>query len=258
MAEQDPNENPDSSAGLVGAPVPPPPPAGQGTKQRRITHEEWERMYQAWKAGQRNQTELARQFRVSADTINKYVHKGLAVNAWPPWTARLHMEQATHEEMRRRATEQAIAQALDEYGEVRRDNLKVLKAVAAVCSVQVGKAIENLKNVAWTRTAIRYWHDADTGAAKRESYERPLDAAETAAVIRAIATALAMTGKMQSFWLGGPTERIEDIPAEEKFTPQDADYILEHDGELPPGMTIERLIGKMNRTFGITPPKPAN
>ena len=64
-----------------------------------------------------------------------------------------------------------------------------------------------------------------------------------------------MAGKMESFWLGGPTERVENIPESEKLSEKDLDYMTEHEGELPPGMTFDGFVRRMNRTFGVEPAK---
>jgi hypothetical protein len=207
-------------------------------------------MFQAWKGGERNQTHLAERFQVTFDTVHKYIEKGLPVNGWPSFRARLQMENQTSADARERVTAGITAQILDEYGKVRQENLQVLRALRAACTAQVQQMIANLKATTWTRMVTVYRLGKE-GQQARETIERPLDSYELASVARAISTALSMAGKMESFWLGGPTERVENIPEAEKLSEADLDYMTSHDGAMPPGLTFEAFIRKMNRTFGL-------
>lgn len=252
MSDENQNGNRPSSGSLVDAPVPDVAP-GTGSKTRRVSHAEWEAVYQAWKAGERNKTRLAERFRLSADTVYKYVTKGLPVNGWPSFMVRLQMEQQTVVEARQKASDQIAAQVVDEYGKCRQENLQVLRALRAACAQQVGKMLKNLEQTSWTRRDVTYSIDKE-GKQLRQTVDRPLDAAEVSHVARALSSSIAMCGRMESFWLGGPDQRPEDVPDSEKVTQDDVDWILAHDGQLPPGMTIEQLVGKMNRVYGITMP----
>lgn len=246
----DPQSNDRPTAGsLTDAPLPDVAP-GTRSQVRRITHPEWEAIYQAWKAGERNQTALAKRFRVAPDTVHKYIFKGLPVNGWPAFVARQQMEQQISVEARQKASEQIAAQVVDEYGKCRQENLQLLRALRASCSQQVGKMLQSLAGTTWTKHDVKYTAGAD-GKQLRHSIERPLDAAEVSNIARALSGAVALCGKMESFWLGGPTERLENIPDHEKVTQQDVEWILNNDGQLPPGMTIEQLVSKMNRVYGI-------
>lgn len=249
MSDQDKSPDLDSSASLTDVPLPQ-TPAGRGLKGRRFTHQEWEAMYQAWKAGNRNQTALAREWRCAADTVHKYIESGLPVNGWPSFRIRLQTETQVSQDARERVTAGITAQILDEYGKVRQENLQVLRALRAACTEQVKLMIHNLKSTTWTRMVTMYRVGKD-GQQVRETTERPLDSYETAAVARAISTALSMAGKMESFWLGGPTERVENVPESEKLSEAELDYMTSHDGAMPPGLTFEAFIRKMNRTFGV-------
>ncbi len=128
--------------------------------------------------------------------------------------------------------------------------MRLLRALRAVCTSQVVKLGETLKGMPMTRQVVHYSVDSK-GATIRKTVERPLDAVETASVARALSTAITVASKMESLWLGGPTERIENIPESEKLSQSELDYINTHDGELPPGMTIEQLITKMGRAYGV-------
>lgn len=211
-------------------------------------------MYQAWKAGNRNQTALAREWRCAADTVHKYIESGLPVNGWPSFRIRLQTETQVSQDARERVTAGITAQILDEYGKVRQENLAVLRALRGACTAQVKLMLDNLKATTWTRMVTVY-RVGKEGQQTRETIERPLDSYELASVARAISTALSMAGKMESFWLGGPTERVENIPESEKLSEKDLDYMTEHEGELPPGMTFDGFVRRMNRTFGVEPAK---
>jgi hypothetical protein len=249
MSDPNNTQDLDSSASLTDSPVPE-TPVGKSCKGRRFSHQEWEAMYQAWKAGNRNQTALARQWRCAADTVHKYIESGLPVNGWPSFRARLQMENQTSADARERVTAGITAQILDEYGKVRQENLQVLRALRAACTAQVQRMIENIKATPWTRMVTVYRLGKE-GQQSRETIERPLDSYELASVARAISTALSMAGKMESFWLGGPTERVENIPESEKLSEAEIDYVNDHQGAMPPGMTPEAFLRKMGRTFGV-------
>jgi len=249
MPEQPKSPDLDSSASLTDVPLPD-VPVGKSCKGRRLSHQEWEAIYADWKAGERNQTALARKHRCTVDTVHKYVEKGLPVNGWPSFRSRLQMENQTSADARERVTAQITAQVMDEYTKVRQENLQVLRALRAACTVQVQKMIENLKATTWTRM-VTFYKIGKEEQQIRETVERPLDSYEMASVARAISTALSMAGKMESFWLGGPTERVENIPESEKLSEAEIDYVNEHEGAMPPGMTPETFLRKMSRTFGV-------
>jgi len=251
MSDQNQSQDLDSSASLTDAPLPD-TPVGKSCKGRRFSHQEWESMYALWKAGERNQTALSKKFRCAVDTVHKYIESGLPVNGWPSFRSRLQLENQVSTDARERVTAGITAQILDEFGQVRKKNLEVLNAMRAACTVLVVKMHEQLKTMTWTRMVTVYRLGKE-GQQLRETVERPLDSYEMASVARAISTALSMAGKMESFWLGGPTERIENIPESEKLSESDIDYVSTHDGALPPGMTPEGFLRKMNRTFGIEP-----
>ena len=251
-------ENPElsSSASLTEAPMPVVPP-GKSNKGRRFSHEEWDAMYHVWKAGERNKTHLAARFHCSEDTVHKFVLKGLPVHSWPSFLDRLRLEQNVSDQTKAKIAESIAKTVTDEYGQVKEETMKLLRVLRGACTVQVQKMIRVLESTPMTRSVVQY-SVTDTGVTTRKTVERPLDAVEVASVARALSTAISVTSKMESLWLGGPTERIENVPESEKISQADLDYINSHDGELPPGMTIEQFIARGARAYGVSLGPPQN
>ena len=153
-------------------------------------------------------------------------------------------------------TQAKVAEAIakdvkDEFGQVRDESLKILRQFRLVCTHQVVKLQKTLEAMPMTRQAVHYSVNGK-GDPIRQTVERPLDAVETASVARALSSAITLASKMESLWLGGPTERIENVPESEKLSQAEADYVDEHNGELPPGMTIEQWLMKAGRAYGMT------
>jgi hypothetical protein len=225
-------------------------PPGKSNKGRRFSHEEWDAMYHCWKSGERNKTRLAAKFHCSEDTVHKFVLKGLPVNNWPSFLDRLRLEQNVSEQTQAKIADSIAKDITDAYGKVKEESLVILRQFRLVCTHQVVKLQKTLETMPMTRQAVHYSVN-DKGEPVRKTVERPLDAVETAGVARALSGAITAANKMESLWLGGPTERIENIPESEKLSQADLDYINTHEGELPPGMTIEQLIAKMGRAYGV-------
>ena len=241
--------DPAASAPLTDAPMPVVPP-GKSCKGRRVTHEEHEAMFQAWKGGMRNQADLARRFHVTDDTIRKYVNRGIDANGWIAWKERLRTEQRISAETQTRIADNIAKDITDAYGKVKEESLVILRQFRLVCTHQVVKLQKTLETMPMTRQAVHYSVN-DKGEPVRKTVERPLDAVETAGVARALSGAITAANKMESLWLGGPTERIDNVPESEKLSEAEVAYVSAHEGELPPGMTIEQYLMKMARVFDM-------
>lgn len=220
---------------------------------RRFSQAERDQMYTLWRGGERNLTELARKFETTFDTVHKYVNKGIPARGIPSFIVRQQTETQTAESARVMVTEKIASQIADEFAEVRRAQLEVHKRLRVVCAVMVNRLMEQLKAMSWTRMVTVYEISED-GRQLRRTVERGLDAFELANVARAVSQALALSGKMESLWLGGPTERVENIPESEKLSDAELDWVTNHEGEMPPGMTPETFLRKMSRTWGLSLP----
>ena len=174
----------------------------------------------------------------------------MPVNGWPSFKDRLRVEQGVSQQTQAKIAESIAKDVRDDYTKVKDETLLILRNFRLVCTKQVVKLKDTLEAMPMTRQVVHYSVDAN-GNQIRKTVERPLDAVETASVARALSSALTSSSKMESLWLGGPTERIENVPESEKISQADLDYIHEHGGELPPGMTIEQFIGKGARTYQV-------
>lgn len=104
------------------------------------------------------------------------------------------------------------------YEQMRDETLKALRALRTVCYLETKKML------------------------KKAVAKKDVDLGE----LHQLAMAYAESARAESYWLG----------VAERLTQAEIDFIIGHDGELPPGMTIETLFEKMGRFFGISEPAP--
>lgn len=216
------------------------------------THDFWEQVYQAWKAGGGHDALLAR-FGISCDTLNRWKSKGVPTSGWPSFKQRRLAEDQTTIEAKQKAAERIADAMVTDYEKVRDENLKVLRAARAVIGAQVAKLIQGVSNVAFTRKVNVY--NAD-GA--KQTIDRPLDICEAANASRSLSNALVNVGKMEVMFTGKPSDDEEPkgpiVPEGVTLSKEELDYVNTHDGQLPPGMTIEEFVQKVHNVYG---PEPA-
>ena len=246
MPEQEPPENEQTEPATTEGQQAP----GGGTRKPKrhalYNYDQWNAVYLAWRAGDKRNIDLARQFGIDSDTISAWVRKGTPSRRRPSFLerARTSNDGVDEKEIVHEAKAQAAAkmanEIVDEYGQVRREQLEVLRVVRKVAGQQIVEATRHLKEIAWTKRG--------PGGSSR-----PLDATEYAEVLRVLTASVATAGKMESFWLGGPRPVEEDsIPEELQFSETERAYIEEH-GETPPGMSIEEMARKVAAAGGSVP-----
>jgi transcriptional regulator with XRE-family HTH domain len=187
-------------------------PKTKNRKPHLLTQEEWEAMYQAWKRSESGPSDLARKGRCSRSTVTKYIKDGLPGKGWPSFRTRLKMENAVEAE--KSATPEPI---VDEYQKCRQENLQVLRALRAGITRQVQKMIE----------------------AAQKSQELSTEQ------LHRLAQALESCGRSEAFWLNTP----ESLTAKE--VERVIDYVNEHNGEIPPGMTTKAFLDMIGELFGV-------
>lgn len=244
-----PNENPPQSPSAADDPKGGSDRHGTRNERRHRTYEEWNAVFQRWKEGERNQKELARLFRVDADTIGRWVHKGVPGSGYPSFHDRLRNESDIVREAKAKAAARMTDELLDERGKVRRGNLEVLMDLRRVVGATLAKAVEKFNSITWTKREIEHG----------KLIERPLNAHEYASILRQLSGAMALVGKMESFFVGDVMDD-EDIPEELKFTPEELKFIQTpgNEDKLPPGMTLDQLARKTAAWCGAAPMKPGN
>jgi hypothetical protein len=221
-------------------------------RHAQYTYEQWDTVYKAWAAGERSLIVLARRFRIDSDTIGVWARKGVASKHRPSFHDRLRDENDIVREAKAKASERMATELVDERQQVRQGNLKVLLGLRGVVAKTLGKAIEKFDTVTWTKK------ERITVMVKKrmmvQLVDRPLDSREYASILRQLSGAMALIGKMESFFVGDVAGE-DEIPEELKFTPAELDYMAKHDGEIPPGMTMEQMVRKAGAWCGVEPMK---
>ena len=215
-------------------------------RNARYTFEQWSSVYAAWKEGERGLKALERRFHIDADTRSVWVRKGVASLHRPAFLDRLRDENDIVREAKSKAAERMTEEILDERGKVRRGNLEVLMGLRRVVGATLAKAIEKFDTITWIKT------DAVQG----KLVARPLNAHEYASIVRQLSGAMALVGKMESFFVGDVKDP-DDIPDELKFTPEELKFIQQpgNEDKLPPGMTLDQLARKTAAWCGVSPMK---
>lgn len=226
-------------------------------RNARYTFEQWQSVFFAWRDGERGLIALARRFGIDADTIGVWVRRGVPSLHRPSFHDRLRDENDIVREAKAKAADRMADEILDERGKIRQGNLTVLMGLRSIVGKTLAKAFEKFDTVSWTKKEKITVRDGDHTV--NQIVELPLNAREYASIVRQLSGAIALVGKMESFFCGDVAGEAE-IPEELKFTPEELAFIAkpENAGQLPPGMTFEQLMRKSAAWSGVQPLKPGN
>ena len=181
-----------------------------------------EALYAAWKAGERKPGNLAKKTHCSTQTVRKYIEFGLPANGLPAFKSRLQMEIQKEAEAREEERQASAQQTIDEYQKVRGENLAVLRALRAICTLQVQSLLGKLQK---NRTTLQHIEVAGK-----------------------LALMLVQISRTENYWLRDLSSRCATPKG---LSTADIDYVITHEGELPPGMTGEEFLEKMSAAFGL-------
>lgn len=220
--------------------------ARRASEGKRLHVKTYTAMWLAYRDGtiaERNFHNLAQRFGVSTDTVERVVMRGVPSRGWPSFVERMQGHGDTIDPVVRDARERAVTEiattTVDEWSKAREENLRVVRASKALHARLVQKAMRMIDRAEY----VRYRRVRGPDGKMVEVADNPT-AFEMADALRVLVACKRELSQEESFWLGGPTNRVEISDAADKFfglTPDKLAYIIENDGKLPPGVTDEML-----------------
>lgn len=211
------------------------------SRGKRVTEEEYEGIWEAWKSGIRTKKELMRMFHVNWSTITRILDRGYPQRGWQSIRERwvLLQEEQHQEQSKLLLAQQAALQ--NEWDEAKQQSLQILRAGQAAAARLVKALVEATADVKFTRT--KKWKDKQGNWHEEEV---PMSGNHLAIAALRVAQTLDILQNKIAFWHGGPEKadvtkgsllaRLMELPREQ------LDYMAAH-GTLPPGMTDEDIFG---------------
>ena len=224
--------------------------------RKRVDQRTYDLIYQAWKPGQKSAKQLGREFGISDDSILRFISKGVTSMGWPSYRQRLHLERSSIQAATDKAAEKIAEEIVGEAREIRKRNLSIAKAGSAVLGHMVGRIMKNLEATPMTRSIARTTNVVEADGTKktiRETVQRPMDLYEVGQVMQKISSGLTQLSRVELAVLGiqDPDDPMAGVPDAEKLTQAEVDYINEHEGQLPEGMTVEEFIRRGGMSYGL-------
>lgn len=206
---------------------------------RRISHELYEGIWEAYRDGIRGKNKLSKMFQLSWDTISRVIEDGYPAANWPALKDRLvSWDHAQYLAEQKRNVEMKALEN-DEWAKARKDNLLLAQVSKAAIATLCQKAVGAAKNAVFEKQKKILDKNGNV-----ITTTLPANGFDVATALRTMAHAIEAIGKHESFWLGGPTDRTEIISSADKvlgLTAEQTKYIIEHNGALPPGMSDEEI-----------------
>ena len=198
-----------------------PQPPQFAKNARRVTEEEHDCIFAAWKSGMRSSVALAAKFGYSDETMRVMIKFGNKRRGWQPFAMQQALEEASMHAASSAATEKIAAKISDAWEKAKEIDLALINGNKRIVGEMIQKFIQAVKTVDFS---------AMTGTAACHN-------------ARALAAAVDTLVKAESLLLGKPTERKEINPGDgwSELTPEQAAYIVEHQGQLPPDVNDEAL-----------------
>lgn len=224
--------------------------------RKRVDKRTYDGCYQDWKVGGQSAKALAKKWGISDDTICRFIKIGVPSQGWPSYRTMLNLERESIKKAGERAADQIAEEIIGEAREIRKRNLNIAKAGSSVLGHMVARMMKQIESTPMTRAAPRIIHVEKPDGTKetiREVVQRPLDMYEAGQVMQKVSSSLSQLSRVELAVMGiqDPEDPTADIPDSEKLTQAEVDYINEHDGQLPEGMTIEEFIRRGGMAYGL-------
>jgi hypothetical protein len=212
---------------------------------RRMTSALYEALWEAYKQGTRAHRTLAQRFDISHITVGRAINKGWPDYGWVALKDRmLALEQAKIDREAQEARQVTEAQR-NEWQKAKVDSLKISQGVRIAVARMLKGLVEAAEHAKFTRTKrIRQpdgtfaWSDV------------PMNAYEISECLRRIASSVREIGAHDVAWLFDEPARFAEVSDRYKgflqLTDEQMDHILKSGGQLPPGVTLEQLLGPID------------
>jgi hypothetical protein len=184
---------------------------------------------------------LSAKYGFAWETIRKLIRVGSRLNGWPSFAERRVAEDSAVKDARSQAAPVIAQMIVDDYEKVRRENLSIVAGMKAGTTFIVRKYIDAARLASFVKT--RKVRDK-TGA--MITIEVPMDAAEAADVGRTLMQLVEGLARVESFAMGGPSERLEVSRTPvgwDSLTESQLQWVIDHGGQLPPDIDPSSLFG---------------
>jgi hypothetical protein len=238
---------------------PPEPPTGprlvdtRPKKDRAITAEMYERLWELYRdMPARSMRKLTQVSGLSEKTCTKAINLGWPARSWPSLRERAVLwDKRARENADKPLTEKQILD-LQRFMEIRNENLNVsrsFRALASRLALRINDAIDRA-TASRTYKAHRVIQvqvgKKTVDRAVQEDVELPPYLPHLASAARDLGSLVFAAGEAERNWakIAPPEDVPEGETGWESLTDEQHRYIIEHEGKLPPGVTIEQLRGR--------------
>jgi len=212
---------------------------------RRMTHALYEAMWEAYKQGDRKHRSLMKRFDISQVTVSRAINKGWPDYGWIPYKDRmLALEQAKIDREAKDAREVSESQK-NEWQKAKADSLKISQGVRIAVARLLRGLVDAAERATFTRTKRIRQPDGTFTV-----QEAPMNAYEVSECLRRIASSVREIGAHDIGWLMDEPARFAEVSDRYKgflqLTEEQMDHIVKTGGQLPPGVTLEQLLGPID------------
>lgn len=241
-AAPEPSESASPFTGSEGSPT----PASKKKHGRRLTTEEIEAIWQDWKDGERNITDLARKHDVSWGTIKQCVHFGHPSRGVRSFQDRYALElgdsRVSKKEIAEKAAEYIAKVVVDEWERVISEDRHLVGGMKIVLAQLLDKLKAAIHTFSFTRT-IRVKDQSGAWT----SIVVPLEGNEIVQAARALARAVREVVHTEAMLFNKPDIGEADKTNQpgwlDNLTDEQLDHILKT-GQIPPGVPDEAIFGR--------------
>lgn len=256
--DQFPDTGPTPRLRAVPKPEPVQPPKRNWRYEgiKNVTATAYEAMWVAYRDGNRRALQLSRACLVSRGTATKAINEGWPDQGFAPLLERAKLADRQRAEEEAKRASEAFREQVDEFYRVRRRNLQYLAGVSALGA----RALRKIQGALDGATFVRYRRVTRLVDGQPQTLsEAYVPATEVLSAMQSTAAYLARIATVEKQWLEAGSSSPEaqqgaEQPPTTPLTPEQWDYILQHNGALPPGVDEQTVIASL---AAMSTPEPA-